>query len=98
MAVQTYKGKTRKEWAAELGITYVALRDRITRHGWEKAVAARRYQHLTEYRYGTYEGRNAIEWAAQLGITRAAMHYRIKKFGWRRAVQMPVMGRKKKKQ
>lgn len=36
-----YQGKTRKEWATELGVAKGTFNYRVRKHGWEKAVAIR---------------------------------------------------------
>ena len=36
---RVYQGKTALEWARELGINHATLNSRVSRHGWEQAVA-----------------------------------------------------------
>lgn len=86
----TCNGETmlQTDWAIRLGISVGTLRERIAKHGVDKALS------MPKHEWQKIAGPNGVTdtvcgWARRLGITRSTLRERIEKHGLEKALTMP---------
>lgn len=86
-----YQGNnlTVKEWAKEIGITYVAMKKRVQLVGIEEAIKKGNQQQKFEY---NGERRTLYQWAKKLEMSASTLTRRVVEYGWsiKEAIETPI--------